>query len=79
MPMKFKIVERYSNPGGCLPLGMTFEEYLDSKKIDSAQFNKQEPEVFNEWKITFEQLHPNSFTAQKLYLINTIRRKFPKA
>jgi len=57
---------------------MTFEEYLDSKKIDKDQFSKQQPEVYNEWKNLFEQLHPNSFTAQKLYLINSIRRKFPK-
>ena len=57
---------------------MTFDEYLDSKKIDRIEFSKQEPSVFAEWQKTFEQLHPNSFTAQKLYLINGIRRKFPK-
>jgi hypothetical protein len=45
---------------------MTFEEYLDSKKIDSVQFSKQEPNVYKEWEKTFEQLHPNSFTAQKI-------------
>jgi ABC-type bacteriocin/lantibiotic exporter with double-glycine peptidase domain len=57
---------------------MSFEEYLDSKKIDLVQFSKEEPKLFQEWKQTFEQVHPNSFTAQKLYLINSIRRKFPK-
>ena len=57
---------------------MSFEEYLSSKKIDSAQFSKQESALFHEWKNSFEQLHANSFTAQKLFLINFIRRKFPK-
>ena len=58
---------------------MSFEEYLVSKKIDSIQFSKQEPQLYLEWKNSFDQLHPNSFTAQKLFLINSIRRKFPKA
>lgn len=57
---------------------MTFEEYLDSKKIDSESFKTKEPVLYAEWQNTFIQLHPNSFTAQKLYVINSIRRKFPK-
>ena len=56
---------------------MTFEEYLISKKIDSQAFQQTENERWNEFKNLFEQVHPNSFTAQKLYLINPIRRKFP--
>jgi hypothetical protein len=55
---------------------MTFEEYLVSKKIDQGLFKDAEPKLFQEWKNEFEQLHPNSFTAQKLYLINPIRRKY---
>lgn len=55
---------------------MDFEAYLISKKIDSAQFKKAEPIVWNSWKIEFDQMHPASFTAQKLYLINPIRRKY---
>jgi hypothetical protein len=53
------------------------EEYLTSKKIDSAAFQKAEAKLWNDWNIEFEQMHPNSFTVQKLNLINPIRRKYP--
>jgi hypothetical protein len=56
---------------------MTFIEYLVSKKIDAEKFGSSEPSVFKEWQNTFEQMHPKSFTAQKLYLINAKRRQFP--
>jgi hypothetical protein len=55
---------------------VNFEAYLISKKIDSAAFQKAEPELWTDWQKEFEMLHPNSFTAQKLYLINPIRRKY---
>lgn len=53
-----------------------FETYLVSKRIDSQAFKNAEPEVWNAWKNEFEQSHPNSFTVQKLNLINPIRRKY---
>lgn len=56
---------------------MDFEAYLVSKKIDSNLFRSQESLLWSAWKTEFEQLHPNSFTAQKLYLINPVRRKYP--
>ncbi|HEX5170926.1 MAG TPA: hypothetical protein VFW11_17245 [Cyclobacteriaceae bacterium] len=55
---------------------MNFEDYLISKKIDSKLFLEKEKELWLSWKTAFEQMHPNSFTAQKLYLINPIRRKY---
>ena len=55
---------------------MTFEEYLITKKIDSNAFKKTEPLLWQEWNNIFEQVSPNSFTAQKLYLINPTRRKY---
>jgi hypothetical protein len=55
---------------------MNFEEYLIGKRIDSLAFKSAEPEVWNEWDGLFEQLSEASFTAQKLYLINGIRRKY---
>jgi hypothetical protein len=55
---------------------MTFEEYLQGKKIDSEAFRKAETTLWETWKQEFEQMHPNSFTTQKLYLINPIRRKY---
>jgi hypothetical protein len=56
--------------------GPAFEEYLASKKIDSEAFRKAEPHLWNSWRSDFEQTHPNSFTVQKLNLINPVRRKF---
>ena len=48
----------------------TFEEYLTKKKVDSVAFQAEEETLWNEWAILFEQLHPNSFTTQKLFLIS---------
>lgn len=56
---------------------MNFEEYLISKKIDGPAFSAAEPALFEVWKKEFEQMHVNSFTVQKLNLINPVRRKYP--
>lgn len=56
---------------------MTFEEYLTGKKIDDKAFSAAEPALFDAWKKEFEQMHVNSFTVQKLNLINPVRRKYP--
>ena len=55
---------------------MTFEEYLISKKIDSASFKAAESARWKEWNDLFDQVSEQSFTAQKLYLINPTRRKY---
>ena len=55
---------------------MNFEEYLISKKIDSQAFKAAEAMLWNEWNGLFDQMSADSFTAQKLYLINSIRRKY---
>jgi len=55
---------------------MNFEEYLVSKRIDSLAFKTAEPDVWNEWSGLFEEMSAASFTARKLYLINSIRRKY---
>ena len=55
---------------------MTFVEYLYSKKIDSSAFKEKEESRYNELEMLFDQMHPDSFTAQKLYLLNPIRRKY---
>lgn len=56
--------------------GETFENYLTSKKIDSEAFRIHEPDLWKAWKEEFEQMHPNSFTVQKLNLLNPVRRKY---
>ena len=55
---------------------LSFEDYLIQKKIDKNLFLKSKPLVFEEWKQLFEQIHPDSFTAQKKFFINSIRREF---
>lgn len=55
---------------------MSFDEYLSSKKIDKIAFEAGEPLRFAEWRLCFEQMHPDGFTAQKKFLINPTRRKF---
>ncbi|WKN33989.1 hypothetical protein PZB74_03265 [Porifericola rhodea] len=54
-----------------------FEDYLKGKKIDSKAFKEKEPERWEEWLHLFERVHPNSFSQQKLFLINSTRRKYP--
>lgn len=55
---------------------MTFEEYLNNKKIDAEKFRKSEPQRFDEWRYLFAQIHAESFTSQKKFLINPTRRKY---
>ena len=55
---------------------MTFEEYLVQKKIDSNQFLTNEPVRYAEWKSEFAQMHPESFTVQKKFMLNDTRKKY---
>lgn len=55
---------------------MTFTEYCLSKNIDASKFQAEEPSLWTELEIVFNQVHPNSFTAQKKFLINPIRLKY---
>jgi hypothetical protein len=55
---------------------VNFEAYLHSKKIDSVEFMQSEKSLWESLRIEFDQMSPASFTAQKLYLINPIRRKY---
>ena len=55
---------------------MEFEAYLLIKKIDARSFENNEKVLFNLWKKEFELMHESSFTDQKKFEINKIRRKF---
>jgi len=55
---------------------MEFDEYLKQKKIDPEKFKKGNQDLYLEFSGLFEKVHPNSFTQQKLFLINKIRRDF---
>lgn len=56
---------------------MEWEAYLVSKKINAASYSQAVPEQYEAFRTLFLQLHPDSFTAQKLFLINEIRRAHP--
>ncbi len=56
--------------------GQDFVEYLKSKKIDPKKFEDGDRDSFDQFKELFDQVHPSSFTQQKLFLINRIRRKY---
>ena len=56
---------------------MDFTQYCEIKKIDVLRFKMEEPELYNELESYFQEIHPESFTQQKKFLINPIRRKYP--
>ncbi|MGB0522937.1 MAG: hypothetical protein ACPGJS_08245 [Flammeovirgaceae bacterium] len=55
---------------------LSFKDYLISKKIDPAAFERGDASTYASFKALYEQVHPKSFTAQKLFLINKIRRSY---
>jgi len=55
---------------------MDFEEYLIKKKINSDLFKMKESELWNNLKREFQEMNEKSFTSQKLFLINPLRRKY---
>lgn len=55
---------------------MSFDEFLVLKKIDAARFRQAEPTRYAEWLALFPQVHPESFTLQKKFLINDVRRRY---
>lgn len=54
-----------------------FESFLKHKKIDPKKFKKRKLNQYEAFETLFEEMHPDSFVAQKLFLINGIRREFP--
>lgn len=54
-----------------------FEDFLRQKKIDPELFQAGDPVTWDEYQKLFYEVHPDSFTARKLYQINRIRRQFP--
>ncbi|GAB3182321.1 hypothetical protein [Telluribacter humicola] len=55
---------------------MEFLDYLKQKKIDAQAFEKAEPDRFREWQELFGEMHPESFTTQKKFLVNDVRRRY---
>ena len=55
---------------------MQFEDYLVHKGINPDAFKEKDATLYKDWALLFSVTHPRSFTAQKLFLINQIRRKY---
>jgi len=55
---------------------MTFDAYLLSKKIDPARVLAAEPQQYAQLKQVYDETGAISFTQQKLFLINPLRRKY---
>ena len=53
-----------------------FESYCIGKKIDAGKFKSAEPDLYARFAEEFETMHPNSFTEQKKFYINNLRRKY---
>lgn len=52
-----------------------FDTWLLGKKIDAEAFAQAEPELYTRLQVEFLAQHPESFLAQKKFLINPIRRR----
>ena len=55
---------------------MRFEDYCHSKHIDYAKLKMEQPSLLQELEDYFDQVHPESFTQQKKFLINPLRREY---
>lgn len=55
----------------------TLDAYCTLKKIDSKAFQDSDKNLWDAWSKEFKEMHPNSFTEQKKFLINKIRRLYP--
>ena len=55
---------------------MEFDDFLKGKKIDPEKFKLSENDRYSEWKRIYDEVHPESFTQQKLFLLNKIRRAY---
>ena len=53
-----------------------FYAYLVRKRIDPDLFKSEDPTSFASFEKVFNEVHENSFTAQKLFLINALRRRY---
>jgi hypothetical protein len=56
---------------------LRWNDYLRLKKIDADAYQRASPEQYAAFEAQFMHMHPESFTAQKLFLINDIRRAHP--
>jgi len=56
---------------------MEFDEFCKKKKIDPEKFRSKEPMRWGEFSLVFSQVSPESFTQQKKFLLNDLRKLYP--
>ena len=54
-----------------------FNQYLKAKKINPHCFKESMGTRYLEFLQVFDKVSPASFTAQKLFWLNRLRREFP--
>lgn len=55
---------------------MEFVDYCNKKNIDAKAFEDAEKLYYADLKAIFDQMSEASFTQQKMFIINKIRRKY---
>ena len=55
---------------------MTFEEFFAKKKIDLEALQKEQPDLFNEFKFHFEEMGEKSFDHSKKFWFNKMKTSF---
>lgn len=58
---------------------MTFIEFLEKKRIDTAAFRKERPQQWEQFQKLYDQIGPTSFDLQKKFFFNDLRALFPLA
>ena len=58
---------------------MTFEEFFKKKRIDLVALERDEPALFSEFKIHYDQMGEKSFDHTKKYWFNKLRRQYQLA
>lgn len=55
---------------------MTFEEFLEKKKIDRIKFRESDLQFYEEFLMLYQQMGPKSFDHSKKFLFNKLRRLY---
>ena len=56
---------------------MTFDEFLQKKKIDSGLFRSTRPDEWGKYCLLFDQMGEKSFDQHKKFYFNPLRLSFP--
>jgi len=57
---------------------VAFLDFLERKNIDAEAFKAENSDLYSNWLQLFELVSEASFVMQQKFLINPIRKKYPK-